>query len=96
MHQDLEDERKRANDDISEEPSTSDQGLGASTHPPPPKQAKLIVGQSVSQSKVSQLIAEFVIDTVQPFSLVEEPSFKRLIEGISLGKKNYATMQGLN
>ena len=28
-----------------------------------------------------------MIDTVQPFSLVEEPSFKRLIEGISLGKK---------
>ena len=91
MHQEeLEEERRRAKDDVSGRPSTSDQGLEASTDPPPNKQPKLAFG--VSQNKVSQLICEFVIDSVQPFTLVEEPSFKRLIEGISLGRKSMSTL----
>lgn len=87
MAVELEEERMRTTDnDTSEhqQPSTSDQG--AASQPPPTKQPKLQFGQSVSQSKVSRLICEFVIDDVQAFSLVEQPSFKKLIEGISGGK----------
>lgn len=56
----------------------------AQEHPPPVKQAKLALG--ISQEAVSTLVYKFVIDDVQPFSLVEQPSFKKLIEGISGGK----------
>lgn len=52
----------------------------------PHKQLKLDLGQRISQTAVSTLILEFVIDDVQSFSLVEQPSFKKLIEGISGGK----------
>lgn len=53
---------------------------------PPIKQMKLDLGRSTSQSTVSRLIFEYVNDDVQSFSLVEQPSFKKLIEGISGGK----------
>ena len=53
---------------------------------PPFKQSKLTFGHSTSQSTVSKLIFEIVIDDVQPFSLVEQAYFKRLVEGISGGK----------
>ncbi|XP_060773195.1 uncharacterized protein LOC132883505 [Neoarius graeffei] len=67
-------------------PEMSDHGQEQEVSHPPFKQAKFGLGTSTSQSAVSRLIFEFVIDDVQPFSLVEQPSFKKLIEGISGGK----------
>lgn len=54
---------------------------------PPLKQARIQSGLSVSQQRVNQLVFNFLVDDVQCFSLVEQPSFKKLIEGISGGKK---------
>lgn len=51
------------------------------------KQAKTVTGDQISQSTVNRLIFNFVIEDVQSFSLVEQPSFRRLIEGISGGKR---------
>nr|XP_023685835.1 uncharacterized protein LOC111853318 isoform X1 [Paramormyrops kingsleyae] len=63
--------------------STEHIGEGQGALHLPFKEEMLEVEQSTSQSTVSKLIFEFVIDDVQSFSLVEQPSFKNLIEGIS-------------
>lgn len=58
---------------------------------PPFKQAEREPGHSSSQSAVNKLIFEFVTDDVQPFSLVEQPSFKKkkkTVAGISRGVKD--------
>lgn len=65
--------------EMSMQPSTSDPGQGALN--PPCKQAKLEFGQRTAQSTINKLILDFVIDDVQPFSLAEQPSFKKLVEG---------------
>ncbi len=70
--------------EMNEQPSKSEHGQEV-LHPPF-KQVKLELGHRTFQSAVSILIFDFVIDDVQPFSLVEQPSFKKLIEGISGGK----------
>lgn len=49
------------------------------------KQAKLITAVATTQCKVNALIFDFVIDSAQPFSLVEDADFCKLIEGISSG-----------
>lgn len=69
-----------------EQPSIPEPGQGQEALHPPVKQMKLDLGHSTSQSTVSRLIFDFVIDDVQSFSLVEQPSFKKLIEGISGSK----------
>ncbi len=51
------------------------------------KQARLAAGFSVSQEHVNKLVFDFVIDDVQCFSVVEQKSFRKLIEGISGGRK---------
>lgn len=71
---------------MSEQPSIPEHGQGEEALHLPIKQMKLDFGCSISQSVVSRLIFEFVIDDVQSFSLVEQPSFKKLKEGISGGK----------
>ena len=54
----------------------------------PLKQAKLQPGgPHTSQSRVNHLVFGFVIEDVQPFSLVEVPSFCKLLEVISGGRK---------
>lgn len=51
------------------------------------KQARLAAGFNVSQERVNKLVFDFVIDDVQCFSVVEQKSFRNLIEGISGGRK---------
>lgn len=51
------------------------------------KQARLAAGFNVSQERVNKLVFDFVIDDVQCFSVVEQKSFRKLIEGISGGRK---------
>ena len=40
----------------------------------------------VTQSKVDDLILDFMVSDMQPFSIVEQPSFIRLITGLQPGK----------
>ena len=69
--------------ELTEQPVESEHGQER----PPLKQAKLQLGNnSISQTAVNRLIFEFVIDAVQSFSLVDQPSFRKLIQGISGGK----------
>lgn len=65
--------------EMTTQPSTSDPGQEALQ--PPCKQAKLEFGQRTAQSTINKLILDFVIDDVQPFSLVEQPSFKKTCGG---------------
>ncbi|KAL0202532.1 hypothetical protein M9458_000550, partial [Cirrhinus mrigala] len=67
-----------------------DATASSSTHvvtQPPLKQARIDSGLSMSQQRVNKLVLNFLVDDVQCFSLVEQPSFRKLIEGISGGKK---------
>lgn len=53
---------------------------------PPVKQSKLEVATITTTKKVNALIFDYIIENVQPFSLVENASFRKLIQGISGGK----------
>ncbi|XP_039632302.1 uncharacterized protein LOC120543332 [Polypterus senegalus] len=66
-------------------PSTSTQ----ESSQPPMKQARIVTGTrfSVSQECVNKLVFDFVVEDVQCFSVVEQPSFRKLVEGLSGGKK---------
>ncbi len=67
-----------------------DASASSSTHvatQPPLKQTRIESGLSVSQQCVNHLMVNFLVDYVQWFSLVEQPSFRKLIEEISGGKK---------
>ncbi|XP_039596674.1 uncharacterized protein zgc:161969 isoform X2 [Polypterus senegalus] len=64
-------------------PSTSTQ----ESSQPPMKQARIVTGFSVSQERVNKLVFDFVVEDVQCFSVVEQPSFRKLVEGLSGGKK---------
>jgi len=69
---------------MSEQPSIPEHGQAQEAlHSPIKKKKKFDFGRSTSHNIVSRLIFEFVIDDVQSFSLVEQPSFKKLIEGAS-------------
>uniref|UniRef100_A0A9J7XLQ1 BED-type domain-containing protein n=1 Tax=Cyprinus carpio carpio TaxID=630221 RepID=A0A9J7XLQ1_CYPCA len=67
---------------------TSDDGGEGSAMPTPPplKQATLSSTSAITQSKVNSLVLEFIIADVQPFSLVENASFREMIAGISGGR----------
>ena len=51
------------------------------------KQARIAAGFNVSQERVNRLDFSFVVDDVQCFSVVEQQSFRKFVEGISGGKK---------
>lgn len=73
---------KRTPDDSDKSSAAASTSFG-----PHHKQAKLITAATTTtQSKVIALIFDFVIGSAQPFSLVEDPDFCKLIEGISGGK----------
>ena len=44
-------------------------------------------GIVITQSRVDQLVRDFVIEDLQPFSVVEQPSFVRLITGLQPSKQ---------
>jgi len=53
----------------------------------PKLQQRLVPGQAtshcqVTQSKVDQLVANFVVDYMEPLSVVEAPSFVELVTGL--------------
>ncbi|XP_066560504.1 zinc finger BED domain-containing protein 4 [Amia ocellicauda] len=53
----------------------------------PVKQAKLQTSiKTVSQKKVNTLVFNFIVEDVQAFSLLEQPSFIKLIEGLQPGR----------
>lgn len=75
----MQDTRRQPDEQEDEPPSTSPQ--------PPLKQARIMTGFSLSQERVNKLIFDFVVEDVQCFSVVEQPSFRKLVEGLSGGKK---------
>lgn len=67
--------------------ASDDGGEGSAMPTPPPlKQATLSSTSAITQSKVNSLVLEFIIADVQPFSLVENASFREMIAGISGGR----------
>jgi hypothetical protein len=64
-------------------PTTSD-----SPKEPKYKKSKLesLVHQMTSQPKVNALVFNFMVDDVQSLSVLEQPAFRKLIEGLSGGK----------
>ncbi|XP_067248588.1 zinc finger BED domain-containing protein 4-like isoform X1 [Chanodichthys erythropterus] len=70
------------------EMASDDGGEGSAMPTPPPlKQATLSsTSASITQSKVNSLVLEFIIADVQPFSLVDNASFREMIAGISGGR----------
>lgn len=68
--------------------ASDDGGEGSAMPTPPPlKQATLSsTSASITQRKVKSLVLEFIIADVQPFSLVENASFREMIAGISGGR----------
>ena len=43
--------------------------------------------REISQSRVNHLVFDFIIEDVQPFCLVKVSSIRKLVEGISCGRK---------
>ncbi|XP_067267095.1 zinc finger BED domain-containing protein 4-like [Chanodichthys erythropterus] len=68
--------------------ASDDGGEGSAMPTPPPlKQATLCsTSASITQSKVNSLVLNFIIADVQPFSLVDNASFREMIAGISGGR----------
>uniref|UniRef100_A0A9J8CTB9 Transposase n=1 Tax=Cyprinus carpio carpio TaxID=630221 RepID=A0A9J8CTB9_CYPCA len=78
------------------EMASDDGGEGSAMPTPPPlKQATLSSTSAITQSKVNSLVLEFIIADVQPFSLVENASFREMIAGISGGRTHEAITETL-
>lgn len=67
---------------------TSDHGdeqSGKDTAPPPLKQA-ILSTPAITQRRVNSLVFDFIVNEVQPFSTVENTSFRKMVEGLSGGR----------
>ncbi|CAI5682826.1 unnamed protein product [Oreochromis niloticus] len=62
-----------------------DEQSGKDTAPPPLKQA-ILSTPAITQRRVNSLVFDFIVNEVQPFSTVENTSFRKMVEGLSGGR----------
>ncbi|XP_060785429.1 uncharacterized protein LOC132891654 [Neoarius graeffei] len=61
-------------------------GGESSRETPPPLKQAILTTPAITQRKVNSLVFDYIINEVQPFSAVENTTFRQLVEGLSGGR----------